>query len=310
MLLILSTTLPLFILILAGYLSAWRKLIARPGIKGLNDFVFYFALPLMLFHNMATAPVQQEFDGRFVLAYSAVAVGLHLTGMAVARWVFSCRLGEQAVLGMGTSFGNTVFIAMPISIEMFGTEAVLPISLLVAIENGILMPFTVALLEISGSRSDDLWRVPVSALNAILRNPIVMAVLLGGAAALLGIRLPALLEGLVLLVRGATVPCALFALGATLAGLPIAERLRETSLMVLIKLFAYPAVVFGAMALLPGLNPAWRAIAVITAAMPMGANVYLVAARYDTYVARASTGVMLSTLISVVTVSLLVVVLA
>ena len=44
--------------------------------------------------------------------------------------------------------------------------------------------------------------------------------------------------------------------------------------------------------------------------MPMGANVYLVAARYETYVARASTAVLFSTTISVITVSLLAVLLA
>ncbi len=137
-----------------------------------------------------------------------------------------------------------------------------------------------------------------------------MSVLLGGVAALLEVRLPALAESVIVLVRGATVPCALFALGATLAGLPITERLGQTAVMIAIKLFAFPAAVFAAMALLPDLDPAWRAIAVLTAAMPMGANVYLIAARYETHVDRASTAVMLSTVASVVTVSVLAVALA
>jgi malonate transporter len=145
---------------------------------------------------------------------------------------------------------------------------------------------------------------------AILRNPVVMSVLAGAATALLGVTLPALLDGLVLLVRGANVPCALFALGATLAGLPLAERLRETGFMVALKLLVYPALVFGVMTLLPDIDPAWRAIAVLSAAMPMGANVYLVAARYDVYVARASKAVLLSTIVAVVTVSILAVLLA
>ena len=80
--------------------------------------------------------------------------------------------------------------------------------------------------------------------------------------------------------------------------------------MVVLKLFVYPLLVVGAMALFPGIDPMWRAIAILSAAMPMGANVYLVATRYETYVARASTAVLLSTAISVVTVSLLAVALA
>lgn len=57
--LILTITLPIFVLIFAGYVSARRGLIDQGGIRGLTGFVFYFALPLMLFHNLATAPVWQ-----------------------------------------------------------------------------------------------------------------------------------------------------------------------------------------------------------------------------------------------------------
>ena len=124
------------VLILAGYLSAWRGLIDRPGIKGINGFVFYFALPLTLFHAMATAPLARAFDARFVLAYLACAVAVHLTGMAIARWVFRRSIGEQGIQGIAASFGNLVFIALPIATALFGSAAALPLALLVTIENG------------------------------------------------------------------------------------------------------------------------------------------------------------------------------
>ena len=147
-----------------------------------------------------------------------------------------------------------------------------------------------------------------AALKAVISNPIIMSVMAGAAIALLGIELPAILDGIVKLVRGANVPCALFALGATLYGLPYAERIRETAFMVVLKLVGYPALVYLAMnVFLPDLDPVWRAVAVIAAAVPMGANVYLVAVRYETYVERASTAVLASTVLSVVTVSALVV---
>ena len=310
MLLIFTVTLPLFVLILAGYLSAWRGLIDRPGIKGLNGFVFYFALPLTLFHTMATAPLAAAFDVRYVAAYLVCAVTVHLSGMAVARWGFGRSIGEQGIQGIAASFGNLVFIALPIAVAVFGQDATLPLALLVTIENGIVMPFTVSLLEIDKGAKGNIGQAVLAALQAILRNPVVMSVLTGAAFGLLAIPLPSLFSGLVHVVSGATVPCALFALGATLAGLPISERLRETSTMVILKLFAYPLLVYGAMCLFPDIDPVWRAVAILCAAMPMGANVYLVAARYETYVARASTAVLFSTVISVVTVSLLAVSLA
>ncbi len=285
-------------------------MIDQPGIQGLNGFVFYFTLPLMLFHNMATAPLRENFDGSFVLTCLAAAITVHLTGMAAARWIFGRTLTEQAIQGIACSFGNTVFIALPIATELFGAEAALPMALLITIENGIIMPFTVALIEIERVDRSQLWRVPLTALTAVLRNPVVMSVLIGAAVALLDLDLPALLNGLVVLVKGATVPCALFAMGATLAGLPISERIWETSFLVMLKLFAYPLFMFLAMSLLPDVDPVWRSVAVLSAAMPMGANVYLIAARYGVYEARSSTAVLLSTMCSVITVSFLALTLA
>lgn len=280
-------------------------MIDRPGVRGINGFVFYFTLPLMLFHNMATAPLKENFDGSFVLGALTAGVAVHLTGMAAPRWIFRRSLTEQAIQGIACSFGNTVFIALPLATELFGPAATLPMALLITVENGFIMPFTVALIEIERVDRSELWRVPLTALGAVLRNPIVMSVLLGAAVALLGIDLPSLLDGLVVLVKGATVPCALFAMGATLAGLPLSERFSETGLLVTLKLFAYPAAMFAAMALLSEVDPVWRSVAVLSAAMPMGANVYLIAARYGSFEARSSTAVLVSTIVSVVTVSAL-----
>jgi predicted permease len=44
---------------LAGYIAARRNMIDKPGIQRLNGFVFYFTLPLMLFHNMATTAARK-----------------------------------------------------------------------------------------------------------------------------------------------------------------------------------------------------------------------------------------------------------
>jgi len=306
---LLTITLPIFAVILAGYVSAWRGLIDPPGIRGLTAFVFYFALPLMLFQVFANAPVAEEFDGRYVLAYSAVGLTVHLTGLFTARWFFKCTLSQQSIQGIAVSFGNVVFIGMPVAVGLFGDAANLPLLLAITIENGIFMPLTIALLEIDRAGEGGFARAAGAALKAILRNPIVMPVFFGAGFALLGLQLPLALDGIITLVRGAAVPCALFALGATLAGLPLTERLLETSFMVTMKLLVYPVLVFFVMyVFFPDIDPMWRAVGTISAAMPMGANVYLVAARYDAYVQRASTAVFASTVVSIFTISALIVV--
>ncbi len=52
-------------------------------------------------------------------------------------------------------------------------------------------------------------------------------------------------------------------------------------------------------------EPTWASVAVVMAALPAGANCFVIAQRYGIYVARASSGILLSTLASVVTLSIL-----
>ena len=309
MILVLTVTIPIFVVMFAGYFSARKGYIDRTGIKALTSFVFYFTLPLMLFHSLANAPVAQELNYYFVLAYSLASLTVFAFGFAVARWVFGCTWPEQAVQGLAVSFGHTVFMTIPIGAALYGDAANLPIALLVAIEMGITVPVAIVLLEIQKSQGGDTFNAVVKGVKTALLNPIILSILLGISAALVEVKLPQMFDAVVALVRGATVPCALYAIGASLAGLPLAERLRETGFMVLAKLFVYPAVVLLFMQLVPDLDPRWRNIALIAAATPLGVSVYIVASTYNTYQARASTATLASVILSVITLSILVVLL-
>jgi len=309
MILVLTVTIPIFVVMFAGYFSARKGYIDKTGIKALTSFVFYFTLPLMLFHSLANAPVAQELNYYFVLAYSLAGLTMFAFGFAVARWVFGCTWPEQAVQGLAISFGHTVFITIPIATALYGEAANLPIALLIAIEMGVTVPVAIVLLEIQQSQSGTMWTAIMKGANAALVSPIILSILLGISAALLEIKMPTILDGIVSLVRGATVPCALYAIGASLAGLPLAERMRETGFMVLAKLFVYPAVVLLFMQFVPGLDPNWRNIALIASATPVGVSVYLVASSYNAYQARASTATLASVILAVVTLSILVVLL-
>jgi malonate transporter len=107
------------------------------------------------------------------------------------------------------------------------------------------------------------------------------------------------------LLGGAALPCALFALGAALVGRPIATGRGEVALLVGLKLLVHPLAVWVMVTHAFALQPLWARVAVIEAALPTAANVFVLAQRYDVYVDRASAIVFTSTLVSVATVSVL-----
>lgn len=307
MILVLTVTIPIFVVILAGYVSARRGIMGRDSIKAFTAFVFYFCLPLLLFRNLADAPVAEQLRGDYVLAYLLAGLLSFAIGYAVAGWIFKSTVAERAVQGLAVSFGHTVFMTIPIGFALYGEASVLPIALLITVEMAVIVPLAIVLLEIqSGERSSPV-AVAGTALRAIFFNPIVPSILLGIAAAMLEVEIPAVLNGLVNLVQGATIPCALFAIGASLSGLSFSERMLETGFTTAGKLLIYPFLAFVFMSMFPGIPPEWRNIAIIAAATPLGVSVYLVSSTYGVYVNQASAATLISMILAVVTLSALVV---
>ena len=100
---------------------------------------------------------------------------------------------------------------------------------------------------------------------------------------------------------GAAAPCALFVMGATLPQYRIAGNLLESLIVGTIKLAIHPLIVWMLATYVFTVEPLHRQVAVILAATQVGANVYMLAARYTVGVATSTTAVFLTTAASLAT---------
>jgi len=131
-------------------------------------------------------------------------------------------------------------------------------------------------------------------------------VLLGLAWHFTGIQLPTVVDTLTATLGKAALPCAIFAMGASLAGYRIGGAvLGEATLMTALKLGLHPLMVFLIGHYVFALEPLWLHVAVIVASVPVGVNVYLFGVRYNAGDAQAATSILLSTSLSVGTMTLL-----
>jgi hypothetical protein len=112
------------------------------------------------------------------------------------------------------------------------------------------------------------------------------------------------------LLAAAATPAALFSLGATLAGFRLAGDLGESLVVVAIKLLVLPLVVWLFATRVFHLGDLDTAVATTCAALPTGSNAFILAQRYDLYVARAASSVLISTALSIVTLGALLAALA
>ncbi|MGF1472844.1 MAG: AEC family transporter [Rubrobacteraceae bacterium] len=306
---ILNTALPFFALIFCGYGAGRFRLLSPAAVTGINSFVFYFALPVFIFNLMATAPLVEVFSVRFMGIYLGVGLAVYAASAIVGRIVFGTTLGESAIQGASAALGNTGYMGLPLVAAAFGREATIPLLLGLTIEAAILIPLTVVIIE-SDKGFGGQWRKLISSVSgSLVRNPLIVAIFAGVLVSGLGPDLPTPIANFTDLLGNAAGPCALFALGATLAAFPVSAGLPETSYMSAFKLLVHPAAMWLAMTQLFDVNPLWASVAILGASLPVAANVFILARQYDTYIERASSTILLSTAISVLTVSTLLTVL-
>lgn len=306
---IFDTVLPFFALIFCGYGAGRFGVLSEASIAGVNAFVFYFALPAFLFRLMATSPVAEVFDGSFIAAYLGAGLVVFAVAAVLGGFVFEIRTGEAALLGAAAVLGNTGYMGLPLISAALGDRAAIPVVIGLTVEATVLIPLTMVLIE-AGKGSGGGWpRLIGSVTGSLARNPIIIAIFAGALISAAGLGLPTPIGNFTSLLSDAAGPCALFALGATLVGRSISTGVGEISYMTIFKLFVHPAVIWLATTFIFEVEPLWATAATLAAALPVAANVFIVARQYDTYVERVSGAILVSTTISVVTVSTLLVVL-
>ena len=114
MLAVLEVTLPVFALVLCGYLAAARQMLPDKAVEGINAFVFRFALPAMLFRVVALRPIGELIDWRFAGGYVAAGLAVYLLVYQSAR---RGRLGappadgaHAAALSLHVTHGNIGYL--------------------------------------------------------------------------------------------------------------------------------------------------------------------------------------------------------
>jgi predicted permease len=297
---------PMFALMLCGYLAVYVRILGAEGIKGLSNFVFFFAIPALLFRGVATSRGAEHDEIAIVYAYFLACLVVFGLAMAAGRWVFRLSLQEQAIMAFTATFSNTVLLGIPIIYTAFGERGLLPVTLITSFHSIVLLTLATTIIEIGDGHGGKFLHSLPKTLLALLRNPLLLAILAGFAMRLLGWHGPAVVDGFLALLAGAAAPCALFALGATLAGFHLGGAIKETLFLSVMKLVVHPLLVWFMVTEVFPLAPIQVAVAVILAALPAGQNGFILAQRYGIYVQRSASAVLITTAISVVTVSLLV----
>ena len=291
---------PVFAMILLGAGARVRGLLDTGGLRGLDDLTFFLAIPALLFGSVVEAP-ELHVVGVPVLYFTG-CLAVFAAGVLLARRFLGAELAQASVIGLNACYGNTVMLGIPIVSAAFGAEGLAIILPVIALHSLVLLPLATALIEADGVKGAGLRGVLQGTLPALIRNPIIVALLLAVAWRGVGVPVPVPLHRLLAMLGGAGPALALFTLGAGLPDFAAQGSLREAGMATLLKLVVLPLLVWG-LAVTAGLGPMPTAVAVVTAGTPTGANAFFLARRTGTLASASAGTVVLSTALSVLTLS-------
>jgi hypothetical protein len=281
--------------IFVGYLAA------RFGVGGpqapfvLNRIAFFITNPALLFVTLAKADLRVVFSTQLVVAAisALAAVGLFVL---LSRLFFRRRAAETTIGALGAGYVNANNIGLPVAVYVLGNASfVAPVLLLQLI---VFAPIALTVLDVTSRGSVSVWSI----LTQPIRNPMIIASLLGIIVDVSGLQLPDAVFQPFVLIGGAAVPLVLMAFGMSLRGsrpLRADEGRAEILTASLIKSAVMPLVAYLVASLVFGLHGQALFAAVALAALPTAQNVYNFAARYERGIPIARDTVLLTTLLAV-----------
>ncbi|TCD13180.1 AEC family transporter [Oricola cellulosilytica] len=304
---VVGLVLPFFGLILLGYLVA--KITRQPleALGWMNTFIIYLALPALFFNLLARTPVEQLTQWRFIVGatFGTYIVFSLMFVLAVLR--SRGNIAESTIKGLAAAYGNIGYMGPGLALLAFGEEAVVPVALIFCFDNTlhfVMAPLMMALSGKDGSRQSPL-QLAAGVIRRVFLHPFILATILGVAAAIFSFQPPPPAQTLLNYLANAAAPCALFAMGVTLALRPLRRVPSDMIFIVAIKLFVHPVVVYVLLSWLGDFPAVWIFSAVLLAALPSATNVFVIAQQYGVWVERASASVLLTTAASVISVTAL-----
>ena len=300
MLAIFLKTLPFFAIIALGYAAGRMRFFSAEATGYLTKFVFYFALSAMLFGFAANLDLSDVFSWGFVWAYllASTLIWALVGGAALLRGTGR----EEAVFEAHTGvIGNVGFLGIPMLALLLGPQAVGPVLMVLAVD--LVVFSTVLTLIITGLRGGTVGLAMLGGLvMGLLRNPMIVSVVLGLAWGATGGALPVPVNEFMTTLGAAATPCALFAIGASLAG-KNPDRVGVAVWLSFAKLVLHPAAVAVAALWLFDVEPYAAGVMIAAAALPVAGNVFILAQHYGVAPQRVSTSILISTAVSVLTVT-------
>jgi malonate transporter and related proteins len=265
--------------------------------------------PALLFRAMSSVHIEQLNFKPVALYFVAIGILYAVVFMAQGHNT------RAAVLGLAATFSNTVMIGIPLIGLAYGQAALVMLLTLISVHALILLTAATIVLEVMEARQlsaaqvaggvppRHIWQTVLTAVKNGIIHPVPLPIILGLLFAQTGLVIPDVVDRPLQLLGNAFGPVALLLVGATLTQVRVGPHLRAALGISLLKNLVLPALV-ATVCWLSGLRGLALSVMIVAASLPMGANVFLFAQRYQVAQELVTASMAVSTALGLITITL------
>lgn len=295
----LQLALPLFSLVLVGYLV--MRVVPMPPVvqKTVDRLVFTVGMPAILFPMMSDLNDLPVANPLLPIVFFSGCFIVFIIGRLIGHRLFKLDGVSQSIFALGGIFSNNVLLGVPLATALLGPEA-LPSVALVLVFNAFIL-WTLVTISVEWSRHGSVSAAGLArTILHVLANPIVAAILSGTAFGLAGLELAPSIRAPLDWIGRLAMPCALVSLGMGLAVYDLRGSAAQTIAICMLKLILSPLVALS-LAHAFSLPTLETQVVVLLSSLAVGANVYLMSRQFNALKGPIAASLLLSTALSAVT---------
>jgi len=296
-----NVVLPVFLLILIGYICGWTgKLGANASIE-LNRFVVWLALPAQLFNFAANSGWQTLWQPGFIAAFFLSCLIVFVLVLLIS-WMRNRDLAAASFDGLSSSYSNTGYMGIPLCALALGQDGLAPaiISTFIVF---VMFALATVLIEVGILSHKKPHEIVWSVIKSLCTNPLLIAPVAGLLWAYSDLTLYDPIAQVIAFLAAASTPCALVSIGLFLMQKSTATPTQAWGIS-LAKLILQPLIAWVIAAPILELPTLWISAIVILSALPTGTGPFMLAQYYKADGSVISRVVLITTVGSLLTLSL------
>lgn len=301
----LEATVPIFLIMILGKILKKTNFITDGFTNIADKFVFKVALPVMLFEQVATTDIYQDFDLKFML-FCMITTTVMFAVCWILGAIFLKDKGEIGAFAQAAARGSAAILGMAFIENIYGSSGLGPLMIISSVP--LFNIYSVIILVFNSKDRTKGKGAIKKSLFGVLTNPIIIGILLGLCICVPKLTIPTILHKAIKYIGVTATPLALITIGASFDVKKLGGRIKPIIFASVLKILIIPAAAIFAAVMMGFRTQALIAILIMTGA-PTTVSSYIMAKNMGNETPLTASVIVVTTALSAFSITLFIFVL-